>query len=258
MIWTIRPRSETGALAAITAGKGPLVVLIHGVGLRAEAWGAQIDALAQNYRVLAVDMPGHGESLRFTEQPTLASYTGRIAEIIDEPATVIGHSFGAMIALDLAIRHRWKITGVAALSGIYRRSPDARAAVVARADSLNGVSTADPAIPLDRWFGSEISKERKACESWLRKADPRGYRDAYRVFAQEDGPQESDLQALHCPALFLTGGREPNSTPAMSEQMAALAPQGRAEILTDAAHMAPMTHSADVNRILTGFLKETC
>lgn len=258
MIWTIRPRSETGALAAITAGKGPVVVLIHGVGLRAEAWNAQIDALAQDYRVVAVDMPGHGESPRFTEHPTLASYSGRIAGYIDEPATVIGHSFGAMIALDLAIRHPEKITGVAALNAIYRRSPDARAAVLARAGSLDGVSVADPAAPLDRWFGPDPSGERNACEHWLRTVDPAGYRDAYRVFAQEDGPGDSDLQALHCPALFLTGGREPNSTPAMSEQMAALAPQGRAEILTDAAHMAPMTHGPEVNRVLTGFLKETC
>ncbi len=258
MIWTIRPRSKTGALASVTAGNGPLVVLIHGVGLRAEAWSAQIEALAQDYRVVAVDMPGHGESQRFTSPPTLAAYAQRIAQVIDEPATVIGHSFGAMIALDLAIRHRAKISGAAALNGIYRRSPEARAAVLARADSLDGVSIADPAEPLDRWFGPAPSEERSACENWLRSADPRGYQDAYRIFAQEDGPRDSDLQTLHCPALFLTGGREPNSTPAMSEQMAALAPQGRAEILTDAAHMAPMTHGPEVNRILTGFLKETC
>lgn len=258
MTWTIRPRSKTGALAAVTAGDGPLLVLIHGVGLQAEAWGAQITALAQDYRVVAVDMPGHGDSPRLKETPTLAAYTDRIAEVIDGPATVIGHSFGSMIALDLAIRHPAKIAGVAALNAIYRRSPQARAAVVARADGLDGTSAADPAAPLDRWFGTEASEERTACENWLRATNPAGYRDAYRVFAQEDGPKESDLQALHCPALFLTGGQEPNSTPAMSQQMAALAPQGRAEILPNAAHMAPMTHGADVNRILTGFLKETC
>ncbi|GGA21932.1 alpha/beta fold hydrolase [Neptunicoccus cionae] len=256
MTWTIRPRSKIGALAAITAGEGPLVVLIHGVGLRAEAWGAQIDALAKSHRVVAVDMPGHGKSARLAGTPTLAAYTDRIAEVIDGPATVIGHSFGAMIALDLAIRYRAKVSRLAALNAIYHRSPQARQAVLARADSLDGESHADPAGPLERWFGPTASTARSACEVWLRDADPAGYRDAYRVFAQENGAQDDYLRSLPCPALFLTGGQEPNSTPAMSQQMAALVPHGRAEILPDAAHMAPMTHGDDVNRILTDFMKE--
>ncbi len=62
MTWTTRPRSDHATLSAITAGQGATVVFIHGVGLRAEAWGAQLDALSPHYRVVAVDMPGHGGS----------------------------------------------------------------------------------------------------------------------------------------------------------------------------------------------------
>jgi pimeloyl-ACP methyl ester carboxylesterase len=86
--------------------------------------------------------------------------------------------------------------------------------------------------------------------------DASGYRDAYRAFAAEDGPSEQDLKNLHCPALFLTGANEPNSTPAMSRRMGELAPQGRSEILSDAAHMLPMTHAALVNAILKQFIRE--
>ncbi len=83
--------------------------------------------------------------------------------------------------------------------------------------------------------------------------DPEGYKAAYSVFAREDGPADEALRKLSCPALFMTGGREQNSTPAMSRAMAALAPDGRAEIVADAAHMMPMTHPELVNRALLEF-----
>lgn len=254
MTWTTRPRSKAGPLSTITMGDGPLVVLIHGVGLRAEAWGVQIDVLSEHGRVLAVDMPGHGQSAPFAQTPELDDFTDRIAQLLDAPAIVIGHSFGAMIALDLAIKHADHVKGVAALNAIYRRDVAAKAAVKARADKLDGKTVADPSATLHRWFGAEPSPERNACESWLRAVNPAGYRDAYRVFARENGPPDESLQALCCPALFLTGAREPNSTADMSQRMADLVPAGRAEIVPEAAHMMPMTHAAQVNAILSDFI----
>ncbi len=254
MTSTILPRSNIGSLAAITAGEGPLVLLIHGVGLRAEAWGAQIDALSATCRVIAVDMPGHGGSAPLPATPTLADFVDAIAACLDAPAVVVGHSFGAMITLGMAIRHPAQVKGVAALNAIYNRDAAAQVAVQERANSLDGKTTADPAATLTRWFGAEASAQRTACETWLRSADPAGYRAAYRVFAHENGPSASDLAVLHCPALFLTGADEPNSTPAMSCDMAALAPHGRAEIIEGAAHMLPMTHAARVNATLREFI----
>jgi pimeloyl-ACP methyl ester carboxylesterase len=255
MTWKTRQRSNIGSLAAITAGSGPLVLFIHGVGLRAEAWGAQIDALSPSCRVIAVDMPGHGHSAPLGTSPELADFTNAIASCLDEPAMVIGHSFGAMIALDMAIRHPEKVKGVAALNAIYRRDSKAQAAVASRAECLDGKTLADPTRTLERWFGSAVSPQREACHDWLCTVDPAGYRSAYRVFAKENGPQEQELKTISCPALFLTGQQEPNSTPAMSKSMAALVPDGRAEVLANAAHMMPMTHAEQVNAILADFVK---
>ncbi|HSF90622.1 MAG TPA: alpha/beta hydrolase [Paracoccaceae bacterium] len=255
MIWTTRQRSKAGPFAAISQGKGPLVLLVHGVGLRAEAWGAQIDVLAQTHRVLAVDMPGHGESPVLADDPQLRAFTDAVAAALTSPAVVIGHSFGAMIGLDMAARYPEHVTGVVALNAIYRREAAAKTAVQTRADSLDGLTVADPTATLARWFGEETSPEREACREWLSAVNPTGYRDAYRAFAREDGPMDQTLRDLRCPALFITGAREPNSTPEMSRKMAGLVPDGRAEVLEGAAHMMPMTHSAQVNADLTAFLK---
>ncbi|MCT4558994.1 MAG: alpha/beta hydrolase [Pelagimonas sp.] len=256
MTWTTRQRSEVGALAAITTGAGPDVLMIHGVGLRAEAWNAQMDALAVDHRVVAVDLPGHGHSPLPAGDLDLAAYTDAIAAGMTGPAMVMGHSMGAMIALDLAIRYPHLVTGVVALNAIYQRSTAAKQAVRARAASLDGVTMADPSGTLDRWFDPSPSPERQACATWLQEVNPAAYRMAYDIFAREDGPAPAKLADVACPALFLTGQDEPNSTPDMSRAMAGIVPQGRAQIIENAAHMMPMTHADEVNAHLRRFATE--
>lgn len=232
------------------------MILLHGVGLRAEAWNAQTDALARTYRVLAIDLPGHGDGARLTRAATLADYSDAVAVGWSEPALVIGHSMGAMIALDLAIRYPARVRGVGALNAVFERSAEAAMAVQTRADSLDGRSVADPDPTLHRWFGATASPERTACDTWLRTVDPAAYRAAYRVFARENGPTRAALAGLRCPALFLTGSAEPNSTPEMSRALAAATPKGRAHIIDGAAHMMPMTHAFAVNSHLHEFAAE--
>jgi len=257
MIWTTRPRCDgPGGLAIWQEGSGPSLVLIHGVGLRAEAWAAVMPALARHFTVHAVDMPGHGGSA-LGGAATLADYSRAISALIDTlagPVVVAGHSMGAMIALELAAGMPGRIAGVAALNAIYRRDRDAAAAVRARAAALDGKTAADPATTLMRWFGANPSGAdagaAEACGNWLRAADPAGYRAAYGVFAHADGPDEAALAEFSIRALFMTGARDRNSTPAMTRAMAGLAPRGRAVIVADAGHMMPMTHGADLAREL--------
>ena len=47
---------------SLAVGAGEPLVLIHGVGLRLDAWAAQIEGLSATHRVIALDMPGHGGS----------------------------------------------------------------------------------------------------------------------------------------------------------------------------------------------------
>lgn len=256
MIWTTRQRSETAGLAAINRGAGPRVLLLHGVGLRSEAWNPQIDALAQGCHVTALDMPGHGESPLPLRPMTLRDYSDAILAVLDGPAMIVGHSMGAMIALDLAIRFPDRVRGVAALNAIFERSPKAANAVQTRAASLDGKTVSDPSGTLDRWFGAVSSPERAACCDWLTRVDPAGYKMAYTAFAQGDGPDRGALARLRCPALFMTGAQEPNSTPEMTEKMASLAPQSKAIIVPDAAHMMPMTHAEKVNAALLDLATE--
>ena len=104
MTWTTRPRSDAFGLPCILAGSGPRVVLLHGEGLRAEAWGAQSDDLSRDYTVHAFDMPGHGAAARWEGPVSLAAYTDRLADTLVAGAVVVGHSMGEVIAQELAAR----------------------------------------------------------------------------------------------------------------------------------------------------------
>ena len=253
MTWTTRPRSEFGKLAAIKEGTGPTLLLLHGVGLRAEAWNGQIDGLRDKFSIVAPDMPGHGLSQPFEDAARLSEYTDRVAEMVDGPVLIAGHSMGAMIALELACRFPEYVQGVAALNAIYQRDEDATRAIQTRAKSMPIDHAADPAQTLTRWFGSSELPARDFCSAWLKTVSPAAYKLAYSAFAQEGGPKERDLAALQMPALFITGADEPNSTPAMSRAMAATVPDGEAVIVEGAAHMMPMTHPQRINAELTAF-----
>ena len=255
-MWNTQNRAAFGDLAAFQSGTGDTVLMLHGVGLRAEAWSGQIECLSTEYSVICPDLPGHGESAFLEDGARLADFTDVVAAAIEVPVLVVGHSLGAMIALDLAVRHADKVRAVAALNAVFQRHAAAKAAVQARAAALHGNTAPDPDPTLRRWFGESDSLERNACRDWLTTVSIVGYRRAYSVFANNDGPSEADISRLACHALFLTGEADPNSTPAMSRAMAALAPKGRALIVDGAAHMMPMTHADRVNTALLSFFRD--
>ena len=260
-----RSRSDLGVAFHQAGDHGAPLVLVHGVGLRAESWFQQIEALRADYRIYAVDMPGHGHSRRLDDAaPSLDHFTDRLAgfvrAVIGEPVIVAGHSMGALVALDLAARHGDLCMGVAALNAVYGRSAEACEAILERADSLQGATGEDMAsAPVKRWFGDNPKGHERAmaahCRGWLDDADRRGYADAYRIFAASDGP--SCLAALAVPALFLTGDGDLNSTASMTEAMALIAPRARAVVIKGARHMVQMTHPQAVNAALAEFC-ETC
>ncbi|MBS9477509.1 alpha/beta fold hydrolase [Ancylobacter sp. VKM B-3255] len=262
--------ARDGAPASLSyrrAGRpgAPVVLLIHGVGMAGEAWAPQIEALAERYDLIALDMPGHGGSSLPPEDARLSDYADPIIALMDAlaiPAAVlIGHSMGALVALETALSHPARVRGVAALNAVFCRSGAQRDAVLARAESLAQEGpTASHEAAIGRWFGTPVPEPLEASAArvaaLLAAGDPVGYARTYALFARSDAAHRDRLPALTVPALFMTGDGDPNSTPAMSQAMAALAPRGQAEVLAGARHMMNLTAPAAVNARLLAFLDE--
>jgi pimeloyl-ACP methyl ester carboxylesterase len=251
-------RNKTGPIAWREAGKGAPVLLIHGVGLNADAWEPQIVTLAARHRVIAIDMPGHGQSDLLPEGSVLSDYVTAIAGFIDalgiSPVPVVGHSMGALIALGLALDYPEKIASVVALNAVYCRDPVARSAVEARAAQLTG-GAFEVEGPIARWYPDDpYGPLARHTADWLHAVDPKGYAAAYRVFATSDHVHEGRLGELACRALFMTGVSDHNSTPAMSDRMAREAPYGRSVALPGARHMMHLTHPAETTNTIVKFI----
>lgn len=94
-------RTSVGRIAGFTAGDGPLVILIHGLGERAAGLGGFIVPLTDaGFKVVGLDLPGHGDSSRQTTNPIMAS--GAVREVAGHfggAHAVIAHSLGASGAL---------------------------------------------------------------------------------------------------------------------------------------------------------------
>lgn len=238
-------------------GDTPLL-LIHGVGMCADAWAPQIQALSEEYRVIAVDMPGHGGTSPLpptARLPEFVAWAARLIQALDlGPVNVAGHSMGALVAAGLAVEHPELVRRVALLNAVYRRSPQASAAVLARADELaRGEGSIDG--PLDRWFGPDEVAIRNQVAGWLKQMDLQSYATAYRSFAEGDRIYADRLQAISCPALVLTGEGDQNSSPQMSRDIADRIPQGQAVIVADHRHMVNLTAPGIVNDAMQAWLK---
>jgi pimeloyl-ACP methyl ester carboxylesterase len=244
----------------VEAGSGRPLVLIHGVGMRLEAWEPQIDALSRLCRVIAVDMPGHGDSpalRRGARLPDFVDWFGRFLDALGlSGVAVAGHSMGALIAGGAVATFGGRIDRVALLNGVYRRSPEARAAVVARARMIERGSV-NLSAPLERWFSpSEVGgRTYGLVRDWLASVDVEGYSRAYAAFAEGDDVYADAWPDVACPALFLTGDLDLNSTPEMSREMAQATPRGEAVIIARERHVVHLTAPNIVNYALVAWLK---
>jgi pimeloyl-ACP methyl ester carboxylesterase len=248
--------------AYIESGDGPVLVLIHGVGLNASVWTPQIEAFAGRCRVIAYDTLGHGGSAVPPANASLAHYAAQLGSVLDalvvERAVLLGHSMGALIATLYAIEQPERVDALIAANPVYRRPADQLATSRARARALEEEG-AEAALDeaLARWFGDagalDTSQVRQV-RHWISGADPLGYARAYRVFTEADPWLDGRLDAIRSPALFVTGALDPNSTPAMARAMAAEAPQGHVRVLDGERHMMAYASPDRFNAIAAEFL----
>ncbi|GJD35094.1 alpha/beta fold hydrolase [Methylobacterium aerolatum] len=117
------------SLAYAEAGAGPPVVLIHGAVMTLEdLWLPLGPRLASRHRVVAVDRPGHGLSVRRRLVDASPWRQARlIRDALDELGlerpVLVGHSFGATVALCLALAHPESVAGVVALAPLCFPEP---------------------------------------------------------------------------------------------------------------------------------------
>ena len=98
------------ALAHHRTGAGPPLLLVHGIGSQWQMWEPVLDALAAEHEVIAVDLPGFGDSPPLTGEPTVTALAAAVHEFLAEQGIerphVAGNSLGGGVALVLGAAGR--------------------------------------------------------------------------------------------------------------------------------------------------------
>lgn len=244
-------------------GQGTPIVFIHGVGMQQDVWVPQILGFARDRTVVTFDMLGHGRSPLPPENPALADYADQVKRLLDQldlpRAHIVGHSMGALVALEFALREPARCLSVSALNAVYNRSDAQREAVQERVRSLQTSNTQGGiAATLARWFGQPIppylETTAQLCKRLLEDVNAEGYARTYALFATSDRAHIGRLSELQPPALFMTGELDPNSTPDMTNSMAAAVPGSRCRVLAGERHMMGLTGAPQVHGELLPFL----
>jgi len=101
----------------VVAGNGPLLLFLHGIGNSWQWWQPTLSALADDFSVCAIDLPGSGSSSPLTSRPYPELYKALVARLIElldlGPAIVIGHSLGGYVTAQAAIQ---KAPGIKAIA----------------------------------------------------------------------------------------------------------------------------------------------
>ncbi|MFN8593400.1 MAG: alpha/beta fold hydrolase [Thermomicrobiales bacterium] len=115
--------SQMYALVAGPADARETLVFIHGLGGAQSTWATILAEFAENYRVVALDLPGHGASDKPAPETTdysIAGLAGAVGQIIEKldlaPAVLIGHSLGGATALQLALERPKLVRGLVLVS----------------------------------------------------------------------------------------------------------------------------------------------
>lgn len=107
-------------------GTGDPLVLIHGVGHRRQAWDPVLDLLAESYDVIAIDLPGFGESpahpegVSYSMDHTCQNLADNFAQWGIERPHVVGNSLGGAIALELGSRGQARSVTALSPAGFFR------------------------------------------------------------------------------------------------------------------------------------------
>ena len=254
-------------------GQGPVALLVHGTGASTHSWRDFAPLLAQNFTVVAMDLPGHG----FTSAPpasrlTLDGMAAGLAQLLGAlnlaPALAIGHSAGAAIVLRMSLDRAIRPQHVVSLNGALLPYGGAIADLlspVARFMALN------PLVPrFFAWQASGGGAVERMLKNTGSQIDARGTLLYARLLASPAhvaavlsmmagwnlAKLKRELPALDALVLLVAGGRDQMIPAEQAFEVRKLLPNARVLNLRHHGHLAHEQNPAEIAGIAVKFAGE--
>lgn len=257
-----------GTAYDLTGPEGaPAVVLIHGLGLsRDSTWGPIVPLLAQPFRVLSYDLPGHGASAVPREAVSLSFLGAHVISLMDtvgiDTAALVGFSLGGMINRRCAIDHPDRVRALAILNSPHDRGEEQQRIVEARARATaDGGPAAGIDVTLARWFTEAFRRDHPNRVSRVREVvlanDPENYAAHRQVLAEGVTELIAPEPPIDLPILVMTCEHDSGSTPAMSRAIAAKSTNAEIVIVPGLQHLGLVEQPGLFSEPLLEFLERT-
>jgi 3-oxoadipate enol-lactonase len=255
------PEPEPLPLTASLAGPAgaPVLVLGNSLGTSRGVWDPQVPALAEHYRLLRFELPGHGGSAAPAGPYTLAGLGAGVLALLDrhgiERAAYCGISLGGMIGMWLAAGHPARIAALGLVCTSAYLPP--ASAWLARADQVRTAGLASiSGQSIGRWFTQAFTDREPevtaAFAADLERTDAQGYAGCCAAIAGMD--LRSRLGSISAPTLVISGERDPATPPDHGALIAAGISAGRLVVIGGAAHLANVSSPEEVTTALLGHL----
>jgi pimeloyl-ACP methyl ester carboxylesterase len=225
-----------------TIGAGKPVVLLHGGLANSDYWGNQVRALAPHHQVILVDSRGHGRSSRSKAPFGYDLMTDDVVALLDHlhiaRADIVGWSDGAIIGIDMALRHRDRVgrvfafganTNLAGLNQNVEQNPNFAAFVKRAADDYKRLSPTPTEFDA---FNAQISHMWDSQPSWT----------------------DAQLKTITTPILIADGDHDEGIKLDHTVYMARTIPNAGLLILPNASHFAFLQDPALFNTAMLEFI----
>lgn len=248
-------------IASRSEGAGAPLVLIHGVGGDSSNWDDIVPQLAPKFRVITVDLRGHGRSPPIRSACTVKDLARDVTQVMEalevRSAHVAGFSLGGQVAQSIALEWPQRVEKLALVSTVAGRTDAERAGAASRLQLLKDEGLAAiAAANRDRWFTDDFQKRHPAKVELrvrqLMQTDAQSYLHAFTVFATTElAPRLGEIRA---PTLIVTGEHDAAATPRMAQLMHKQIENSRLRILPGLRHSLLIESPGQVAGLLVDFL----
>ena len=232
---------------------GDSVILIHGFGGDLDNWLFNIDAIGEAATVYALDLPGHGGSVKSLAHPTLATLVDAVSSFMDAAgiaaAHFAGHSLGGAIGMQMAISHPQKVKSLTLICSAGL-GPEFSSYV----DDYVAAGNRKELKPvLERLFADKSLVSRQLVDDVLKYKRIDGVETVLAGLAESifGGQKQHNLPGAQLgsrmpPTLIIWGKEDQVITPTHANNL----PGAKVHVLEGAGHMVFMEKASDVNTLI--------
>lgn len=263
-----RLKSEGVEVAYLDKGKGPAVIIGHCSSASHKEWLPLIEKLVPDWHVFAPDFIGYGQSEAWPEDKVFSGQADvnvllQLAKKVKRPVHMVGHSYGAALALVAARELGPKVQSLVLVEPVafnllhVERRPEWSEVEQLGVAVLTAVERGDDrsaaAAFMRYWLGRFrwwLSPERfkEAITATIRKVA------LEFMIAIDAQTRLSDYREVAAPTLLIVGSKTRPPARAVVDMLSTTLPNATVEVLKGAGHMSPFTHPSELNRLILDYL----